>query len=96
MGLLGIDTYRWTTRLSALRRLYTLDQSEIDAFMDAYRLFDGDLSNRNGKREEQIIDYYNILNHLCSLGTVEKMYFPPSCSTRASAWSRTRCSSSRR
>ena len=75
--MLGIDTYRLKTRLHALRKLYTLEQREIDAFMDAYRLFDGDWSNKNGKREEQIIDYYNVLNHLCSLGTVEKMYFPP-------------------
>jgi sterol 24-C-methyltransferase len=77
MGILGIDTYRLKTRATALYRLYTLDQREIDAFMDSYRLFEGDWSNQNGKREEQIIDYYNVLNHLCSLGTVEKMYFPP-------------------
>ena len=69
--------YRLRTRLSALRSLYTLDPSEIDAFMNAYILFDGDWSNKNGKREAQIIDYYNVLNHLCSLGSVEKMYFPP-------------------
>ena len=77
MALLGIDTYRLKTRASALRSLYTLEEREIDAFMDSYRLFEGDWSHQNGKREEQIIDYYNVLNHLCSLGTVEKMYFPP-------------------
>lgn len=75
--MFGIDTYRMKTRWNALRKLYSLEQREIDAFMDAYRLFDGDWSNLNGKREEQIIDYYNVLNHLCSLGTIEKMYFPP-------------------
>ena len=67
MGLLDIDTYRWKTRAQALHSLYTLEQREVDAFMDSYRLFDGDWSNENGKREEQIIDYYNVLNHLCSL-----------------------------
>ena len=77
MSLLSIDTYRLKTRAKALRSLYTLKPREIDAFMDSYLLFDGDWSNENGKREEQIADYYNVLNHLCSLGTVEKMYFPP-------------------
>jgi sterol 24-C-methyltransferase len=72
-----LDTYRLQTRIRALRRLYTLTDAEIDAFMNAYILFDGDWSNDNGKREEQIVDYYNVLNHLCSLGAVEKMYFPP-------------------
>jgi sterol 24-C-methyltransferase len=77
MNLLGIDTHRLKTRASALRRLYTLDQDEIDAFMGSYVLFEGDWGNENGKREEHIIDYYNVLNLLCALGNVEKMYFPP-------------------
>lgn len=72
-----IDFYRLKTRLAALYSLYTLDQREIDAFLDSYRLFDGDWSNPNGKHEGQIVDYYAVLNHLCSLGNVEKMYFPP-------------------
>ena len=75
--MLGIDTYRLKTRWNALRKLYTLEPREIDAFMDSYRLFDGDWNHPNGKREEQIIDYYNVLNPLCALGNVEKMYFPP-------------------
>lgn len=69
--------YRLRTRLHALSRIYSLTPDEIEAFMASYLLFDGDWSNDNGKREEQIIDYYNVLNHLCSLGSVEKMYFPP-------------------
>jgi len=74
---LSLSLYRTGTRLKALRSLYSLRPEEVDAFMNAYQLFDGDWTNENGKREEQIIDYYNVLNHLCSLGTVEKMYFPP-------------------
>jgi len=73
----GLDVYRLKTRLTALRKLYRLDPREIEAFMDSYLLFEGDWNEPNGKREEQIIDYYNVLNHLCSLGNVEKMYFPP-------------------
>ena len=82
MSLFGIDTYRLKTRANALRQLYTMDQREIDAFLRSYILFDGDWSNDNGKREEHIIDYYRVLNHLCALGNVEKMYFPPHIDSR--------------
>jgi sterol 24-C-methyltransferase len=73
----ALDLYRLTTRLRALRKLYSLEQKEIDAFLDSYRLFEGGWGTANGKREEQIIDYYSVLNHLCALGNVEKMYIPP-------------------
>lgn len=75
--MLNLDLYRLKTRGRALRKLYTLEPREIDAFLDSYRLFEGDWSAENGKREDQIIDYYNVLNHLCALGNVEKMYIPP-------------------
>jgi sterol 24-C-methyltransferase len=77
MAILDIDLYRVKTRLRALLWLYTLDQRDIDAFMNAYILFDGDWSTNNGKREEHIVDYYKVLSHLCTLGNVEKMYIPP-------------------
>ena len=78
-----LDLYRLKTRWHALRKLYSLEQREIDAFLDSYRLFDGDWDTANGKREEQIIDYYSVLNHLCALGNVEKMYIPPHMDERA-------------
>ena len=27
--------------------------------------------------QKKLIDYYSVLNHLCALGQVEKMYIPP-------------------
>ncbi len=71
------DLYTLKTRVNALRRLYAIDPSELRAFLASYRLFDGDWSNHNGKHDAQIVDYYRVLNHLCALGNVEKMYFPP-------------------
>jgi sterol 24-C-methyltransferase len=78
-----LDLYRLKTRWRALRKLYTLESREVDAFLSSYRLFDGDWSVANGKREEQIVDYYNVLNHLCAIGNVEKMYIPPYMDERA-------------
>jgi sterol 24-C-methyltransferase len=73
----SIDTYRLKTRLQALAKLATLDSEDVDAFMASYILFEGDWSNKNGKREQHIVDYYRVINHLCALGNVEKMYIPP-------------------
>lgn len=73
----GVDTYRWRTRLASLYALYTIDDKSIDAYMNSYILFDGDWSNDNGKSESNIVDYYHVINHLCALGNVEKMYIPP-------------------
>lgn len=77
LSYFNVDTYRLTTRFNALQSLFLLNQTEIDRFMASYALFDGDWSNDNGKSEAQIVDYYNVLNHLCALGNVEKMYIPP-------------------
>src|SRR5262245_1476264 len=77
MRIRRIDMDKARTRLRALYALYTLSQQDIDRFMASYALFDGDWSNQNGKHEAQIVDYYRVLNHLCALGNVEKMYIPP-------------------
>jgi sterol 24-C-methyltransferase len=77
LNFIGVDTYRIKTRLTALHALYTIDDASIDRFLNSYKLFEGDWSNDNGKSENDIIDYYYVLNHLCALGNVEKMYIPP-------------------
>lgn len=77
LGLVGVDLYRLRTRTNALYSLATLSEKDLDAYMSSYVLFDGDWSNDNGKNESQIADYYRVINHLCALGNVEKMYIPP-------------------
>ena len=69
--------YRTWTRLHALYSLATLDYDDCRRFLDSYILFDGDWTNNNGKTENHIVDYYRVINHLCALGNVEKMYIPP-------------------
>lgn len=75
--IVGVDSYRLRTRAHALYSLATIDQKSVEAFMESYKLFDGDWTNDNGKNEDHIIDYYRVINHLCALGNVEKMYIPP-------------------
>jgi sterol 24-C-methyltransferase len=77
MRHVDIDLYRLRTRLLALFRLATLDAATVEAFVRSRALFDGDWTSGSAKSEAQIVDYYAVMNHLCALGNVEKMYIPP-------------------
>lgn len=68
LTLIGIDTYRLWTRAHALYSLATIDGNVIDRYMKSYILFEGDWSVDNGKSEDNIVDYYQVINHLCALG----------------------------
>lgn len=65
--------YRLKTVLQSLVEIYRLPQQQIDMFLRSYALFDKDNVEND---EQRIIDYYSVLNHLCALGEVEKMYIP--------------------
>jgi len=68
--------YRVSTSVRALYALYTLPQEQVDTFLKSYELFDKE--NYTGDEDgESIKGYYQVLNHLCAIGDVEKMYIPP-------------------
>jgi sterol 24-C-methyltransferase len=78
MRIPDIGFYQLKTRLQALAFLYKLSQEELDAFLRAYTLFERDWTTfDDGRREEYLVDYYKVINQLCALGNVEKMYMPP-------------------
>ncbi len=82
----------WFYRLSTIARsfkvLYKLPQDKLEAFLQSYVIYDHDWADEKKMIEEfgaeyvkkvkqKLIDYYSVLNHLCALGQVEKMYIPP-------------------
>ncbi len=80
--------YRLSTILKSFKTLYTLPPAKIDAFMNSYIIYDHDWANEKelveefgpnyvGEIQKKIVDYYSVLNHLCSIGQIEKMYIPP-------------------
>mmetsp|Transcript_20006 Transcript_20006/g.27534 ORF Transcript_20006/g.27534 Transcript_20006/m.27534 type:complete len:372 (+) Transcript_20006:125-1240(+) len=69
--------YRASTACLALKTLYFLPQSTVDSFMQSYELFDQESVTEAPADESHIQNYYNVLNHLCAIGEVEKMYIPP-------------------
>lgn len=85
---LGFWSYRLSTVLKSLKTLYTLPQDKIDAFLGSYIIYDHDWANEKELVEnmgedyaqtikKKLVDYYCVLNHLCAIGQVEKMYIPP-------------------
>jgi sterol 24-C-methyltransferase len=88
-------SYRVSTVLKSLKTLYTLPPEKVDAFLNSYAIWDCDWAEKEdmiktlGENYEQVIqkkivDYYSVLNHLCSVGQVEKMYIPPAIDLSAS------------
>ena len=75
--------------------MYTLPPEKVDSFLNSYVIYDcdwveeGDLIKKLGPNYEQevkkkLVDYYSVLNHLCSVGQIEKMYIPPAIDLSAS------------
>lgn len=85
---------RWKTFWSAFRYLQGLTPKQVDDFMASYVIYNLDWSDEKqmvatlGEDYQQKVgdclkSYYGVLNHLCALGDVEKMYIPPWMSKKA-------------
>ena len=93
-----LDTASQTNRLktfrTSFRYLRNLSQKQVDDFMDSYIIYNLDWADEaamvaalglsyRGRVGECLRAYYGVLNHLCALGSVEKMYIPPLMDQRA-------------
>ena len=76
VAFISIVWYRVATAIKALRVLYNLPDETIESFMNSYQIFDKEIIA--GEEDAQnIVNYYQVLNELCAIGEVEKMYIPP-------------------
>lgn len=98
LGLSHLDRISQPNRLNTFKAsfkyLYDLTPQQVDDFMASYVIYNLDWAD-----EEQMVGalgphyrrkvgeclkaYYGVMNHLCALGDVEKMYIPPFMSKRA-------------
>ena len=79
--------YRMSTIISSFKALYRLSPKQVEAFINSYEIYNCDWVDGKatvdsktveyGEVKEKILDWYGVLNHLCALGEVEKMYIPP-------------------
>src|SRR5271154_7548303 len=80
--------YRLKTMARSFRVLYSLPKEKLESFLNSYIIYDHDWVDEKAMVREmgpdyrdvvkqKLIDYYSVLNHLCAIGQVEKMYIPP-------------------
>lgn len=79
--------YRLTTIFRSFKAIYQLSPAEVDAFLKSYAIYDCDWINGQAIKDGHPIDYpeikhniiawYHVINHLCAICQVEKMYIPP-------------------
>ena len=69
--------YRVSTAVKSIFVLYRLPHTTIDRFLKSYELFEHEAVADDTDYEDHTISYYSVLNHLCAIGEVEKMYIPP-------------------
>jgi len=81
-------TQRLTTFVDSLLAIRRLTPRQVDDFMASYVIYNLDWRDRQKMIEtlgpdyqqrvtECLIAYYSVLNHLCAMISVEKMYIPP-------------------
>ena len=79
---------RMETALRSFRVLKGLTQEQVENFIDSYVIYDLDWADEKLMTEtlgpdyqkkvgECLRDYYSVLNHMCAIGELEKMYIPP-------------------
>merc|ERR1712190_312466 len=64
----------------AVKVLWSIPEEDYKDFLDSFKVFNKDTENfyENSTDDfKQVRSYYKVLNRLCTLGNVEKMYIPP-------------------
>lgn len=71
--------YRTRTAWRAFWALHRLKPEQVQNYLDAFEIFRHDWKDQpyDERVSKSIVDYYTVINHLCALGQVEKMYIPP-------------------
>lgn len=72
--------YQLQQAFAAAKELWQISDSDYAAFLDSFKVFSKETSEFYENPDEdfiQVRNYYKVLNRLCTLGNVEKMYIPP-------------------
>lgn len=69
--------YRAKQSLKAVYDLQNMPQERIENFLKSYDMFNLGVMENTPEHLTLLKDYYETLNHLCTIGDYEKMYLPP-------------------
>ena len=73
----GVVYYRVSTSVKALYALFTFPHEYVDDFMKSYDIFEQENITGSSRDASNIVNYCQVVNHLCAVGEVENMYIPP-------------------
>lgn len=78
---------RLSSMLNALKAIYQLTPQQVESYLKSAEIYDCDWVNGQAMKGSEVIAYpevkknilnwYGVVNHLCAIGVVEKMYIPP-------------------
>ncbi len=79
--------YRTATFWNSFNAIYKLPPEKVDAFVKSFEIFHYDWKDEEKLKKafgddyyqvfkKKLCDYYSVINLICSLGSVEKMYIP--------------------
>ncbi len=74
--------------MKAIKALYFLPKEKVEAFVNSYNVYNYDWADKKrmiqelgpdyeAKIKKGVLTWYEVINHLCAIGVVEKMYIPP-------------------
>jgi sterol 24-C-methyltransferase len=79
--------YRLSTIWHSFKAIYQLSPQQVQGFLKAYEIYDYEWVDGKATKDSQQIEYqqvkenilswYGVINHLCAIAEVEKMYIPP-------------------
>lgn len=79
--------YRLATMFRSFKAIYQLSPQQVEDFVKAYDIYNCDWIQGQAMMDAHEVDYaqvkenllnwYSVINHLCAIGVVEKMYIPP-------------------
>ncbi len=79
-----LDLNKTRSALRSVKELLTLDEKRGKAFLDCFDVWSIDWEDKLAEHPDdfeetsrKVADWYSVVNLLCSIGQIEKMYIPP-------------------
>jgi sterol 24-C-methyltransferase len=71
--------YLTRTQLAALWKLYRLSPEQVQNYRAAFEIFSREWNEQEYDENvrKSIVDYYTVMNQICAMWQLEKMYIPP-------------------
>lgn len=79
-----LDRHKTASALRSMWKLFFLSEEHMERFLDSYDVFSMEWEERLADNPEdfretsrKVGDWYSVVNLLCAIGQIEKMYIPP-------------------